>query len=506
MRQVVGTVFLGVTLLLSACQDEQVEPPTTAAPTLAAAAEYLTDEIPACSPIEGLPGVDPCVPDGRLGYDSWETLLASGRPKGDGTVPPTIREYLDQDGRIDRAAHAVVRGTFQSGTVRCIADTLHVGVPYAEADWAGEPASKCFGDFNVRGYILGSGPSKVTLQIYQYPFVMDPIEVYRHGFEELDAPAGKALGWFSAGYSWRMRPGDGLEDGDLFNREMILFLSPSFSISHEAWAVEELWGMERDEDGTVYAVHPDRNSYRNYSPGDKDRYLLFRDQLEIPLETFTAQVATAHQTRLTEYSGRIGPEDNQYRIPGAAMPMFQTDLNLLESHYRAIGAYDDFTPAQPPAPCASGAVKEDPIEGSGEPVYGWITLDCINLLYAKEELRGELNWAAETDIYDWGGLTIGTYTKGDLSLDYITAVNVSDLGLTGTISPAFGRVYGLTELDLRDNNLTGEIPEELATLEGLQTLKLSGNNLSGCIPHRLASVPNTDLPQVGLAYCEPQAD
>ena len=57
---------------------------------------------------------------------------------------------------------------------------------------------------------------------------------------------------------------------------------------------------------------------------------------------------------------------------------------------------------------------------------------------------------------DWDGVTI--------SDGRVTAINLRDQGLDGTIPAALGRLSALTSLNLKDNDLTGEIPGALNRL------------------------------------------
>ncbi|CAK9864699.1 unnamed protein product [Sphagnum jensenii] len=61
----------------------------------------------------------------------------------------------------------------------------------------------------------------------------------------------------------------------------------------------------------------------------------------------------------------------------------------------------------------------------------------------------------------------------------IIAVNLSGYGLTGPISPSFGKLRSLTSLNLRSNQLSGSIPPSIWDIPGLNALDLSNNNLSG---------------------------
>ena len=101
--------------------------------------------------------------------------------------------------------------------------------------------------------------------------------------------------------------------------------------------------------------------------------------------------------------------------------------------------------------------------------------DCEALLDSKDALGGSLNWADDTAMSDWDGVT--------MSDDRVTAVNLRDQGLDGTISGALGRLSELTSLNLRSNSdLSGEIPGSLNYLSNLTVLNLHSNSHTGEIP------------------------
>ena len=103
--------------------------------------------------------------------------------------------------------------------------------------------------------------------------------------------------------------------------------------------------------------------------------------------------------------------------------------------------------------------------------------DCEALLDSKDALGGSLNWAGDTAMSDWGGVTM----SGDPMR--VTAINLRDQGLDGTIPGALGRVGMLTSLNLRSNaDLSGDIPASLGDLSNLTVLNLHSNSHMGDIP------------------------
>ena len=123
--------------------------------------------------------------------------------------------------------------------------------------------------------------------------------------------------------------------------------------------------------------------------------------------------------------------------------------------------------------------------------------DCINLLAAKDALRGTaaLNWSVDTTISDWDGVTV----QGSPSR--VKRLVLVEDSLTGTLPPELGRLDGLEYLWLNNNRLTGEIPAALGDLGNLLNLRLGNNQLTGCIPPALRDVDENDLTNLGLQDC-----
>ncbi len=73
---------------------------------------------------------------------------------------------------------------------------------------------------------------------------------------------------------------------------------------------------------------------------------------------------------------------------------------------------------------------------------------------------------------------------------------------SGAIPLELGNLTSLTLLGLEQNQLIGEIPTELGNLTNLRTLFLAGNELTGCVPAGLEAVPQSDVDELGLPFCE----
>ena len=137
--------------------------------------------------------------------------------------------------------------------------------------------------------------------------------------------------------------------------------------------------------------------------------------------------------------------------------------------------------------CGDGSYVADPDGNSG------LVGDCRALVaFANYQAQGDAlpaghalrlwGTGAQRRIESWAGIEVAS--------GRVRAIRLPGGGsgaLTGSISPDFGRMLGLTVLDLSGNRLTGSIPWELGSLFNLQRLDLSDNRLSGFIPPELAN-------------------
>ena len=115
-----------------------------------------------------------------------------------------------------------------------------------------------------------------------------------------------------------------------------------------------------------------------------------------------------------------------------------------------------------------------------------LAADCEVLLDVRDTLlgTGTLNWAADTPIEDWDGISVGGTPMRVIS------ISLGGRGLSGTIPGELGNLSSLTYLDLSFNQLAGTIPSELSNLSKLTGLDLGGNELTGTIPSELGGLFN----------------
>ena len=129
-------------------------------------------------------------------------------------------------------------------------------------------------------------------------------------------------------------------------------------------------------------------------------------------------------------------------------------------------------------PCATDGAVLSPQDNPG------LVADCTVLLQARDTLSGRatLNWRADLHLFDWDGITISGSPRR------VTALELSERQLTGTIPPQLGVLSHLERLALSHNQLIGPIPPQLGALTRLQHLDLGFNQLTGPIPPQLGSL------------------
>lgn len=129
-------------------------------------------------------------------------------------------------------------------------------------------------------------------------------------------------------------------------------------------------------------------------------------------------------------------------------------------------------PWQPPPP---GADLFCTREGAGTRE---LFRDCRALLDALQDLSDPtlLNWRRDVPIAQWQGVGL-TATP-----PRIARIDVSGMGLHGTISRDFTALTALEVLRLNDNEFFGRIPGRVGRLKALRELSLERNNLTGSVP------------------------
>ena len=304
----------------------------------------------------------------------------------------------------------------------------------------------CFADYTVSNYLLGAGPTTVTVA-YDNRGEAASYALYRREHEAgtFGTEAVQARGDYEASLQDLVVAAEEALAAEIGGRERIVFLAPMgahHAIAFEAWQAVAHWDVVT-VDGTVTAV-------RVGAPAGDPEHTQTLANLTSRITTAAASDAHA-TTRIANVSG-------------------------LQQKYRDMGAYGDitpgdgqtttFTPAQPPAAptCTNGTAAATPNDNRG------LVQDCETLLAAKDALRGTatLDWATGTAVSDWEGITTGGTPSR------VTELDLASESLTGSIPSELGQLFELTTLDLSSNQLTGGIPAELGWLTNLTELRVPG--------------------------------
>ena len=110
-----------------------------------------------------------------------------------------------------------------------------------------------------------------------------------------------------------------------------------------------------------------------------------------------------------------------------------------------------------------------------------VVLDALYNATGGRNWSHQRDWLSGEPIGDWYGVT----TDG---IGRVTALDLYQNHLTGTIPPELAGLPSLKQLHLSGNGLSGEIPGELGGLTQLEQLIASSNRLSGEIPPELGDL------------------
>ncbi|XVF78957.1 hypothetical protein PTKIN_Ptkin14bG0180300 [Pterospermum kingtungense] len=122
-----------------------------------------------------------------------------------------------------------------------------------------------------------------------------------------------------------------------------------------------------------------------------------------------------------------------------------------------------------------------------------ITTDQLALLALKSHISHDpqnllaTNWSTNTSVCNWVGVTCGSKHHR------VTSLNLSYMGLTGTISPHLGNLSFLAWLDICHNGFHGSIPIEIANLQRLKYLNFGNNNFTGGIPSTMGNFSKLEM-------------
>ncbi|KAL8506441.1 hypothetical protein ACS0TY_017361 [Phlomoides rotata] len=128
-------------------------------------------------------------------------------------------------------------------------------------------------------------------------------------------------------------------------------------------------------------------------------------------------------------------------------------------------------------------------------------IDESSLLALQANINSDIlsrNWLPQTPFCTWIGVNC---SRGG---SRVTGLDLSNMGLNGTIPAIIGNLSFLTVLNMRNNSINGLIPPEIGNLRQLRSLDLSNNRLTDHIPESLGWLRN--LESLSLSYNQLKGD
>ena len=151
-------------------------------------------------------------------------------------------------------------------------------------------------------------------------------------------------------------------------------------------------------------------------------------------------------------------------------------------------------------------LHDNELQGIIPPALGRLT-NLRTLSLGRNQLRGAIPpTLGDLSYLSWLGLQHNQLT-GEIpaSLGRLSNLEVLALGanhLHGPIPADLGDLRNLTVLSLHTNSLEGDVPPELDRVANLRRVQLAGNALAGCLPASWRHLPEHDLSQLGLPFCD----
>ncbi|KAM7526467.1 hypothetical protein LguiA_016369 [Lonicera macranthoides] len=127
-----------------------------------------------------------------------------------------------------------------------------------------------------------------------------------------------------------------------------------------------------------------------------------------------------------------------------------------------------------------------PLSSAGANIINGNDTDILALLAIKakithDPLRITTTWNNSFHFCKWAGVTCGHLHQR------VTKLNLTSLGLVGSLSPFIGNLTFLSGINLEVNYFNGKIPPEIGNLFRLKHLNMSNNSFSGEIPANLSA-------------------
>ena len=281
---------------------------------------YMDEVRPACVPIEGSVN-EPCTRRLPWSIDSYPKASVSFSDDFIKSFPINVEEEMRRSWNLEglKTPQVIMRGTVLPGSARCVADgAVLVPRKYHYKASHESPLEVCYIDIAVNEYIVGGGPSRVTVVAGWNTRVYTGGQNYGTPdyYDLLAEPIRESM--------------EGIE--------FIFDLVRPWNSAHADWGFYNLWDVQRKPNGELVGVSRWLGLVGTYDT---------LDQFEHPLAELQETMKTVHAKISTEMGGRISDE------PGSPMLVADASRESLLAQLRELGAYDvpGITPMPaPPAP------------------------------------------------------------------------------------------------------------------------------------------------------------
>lgn len=280
---------------------------------------FMDDALPACVPIEGALN-EPC--ERRIPWSIRTYPDVTGSYSFDVVrkfpIDPVDEFRRDWEHSGSGTPQVILRGIVYPGSTRCrsiLARLYPDGVYRVYSPDTETALVVCYVDIAAREYIVGRGPTRVEVVAGWVPGVGTDEEGYgtTEYFSRFENRISKSI--------------EGIE--------FIFNLVRPFNLVHGAWHFDNLWDVQRRDDGTIVGVSRWIDVFGN---GENT------SDFEYTLGELQRKLREAHATVSAEFGGRITTSADSPKIVADA------HRDTLLAQLRESGAYDvpGITPIAPP--------------------------------------------------------------------------------------------------------------------------------------------------------------
>ena len=280
---------------------------------------FMDDALQPCVPIEGALN-EPCERRIPWSIETYPAVHGDFSPNVIGSLPLEPEEELRRDWRKGATVtpQVILRGVVIPNSTRC---TEVLAIHYDSGQHEKfQPESNvalvvCYVDIGVHEYVVNRGPARLEVVAGWVPGV---------GTDEEGYGTTEYFGRFENRISKSI---EGIE--------FIFNLVRPFNLVHGAWHFDNLWDVQRRDDGTIVGVSRWIDVFGN---GENT------SDFEYPLGELQRMLRDAHATVSAEYNGRITTSADSPKIVADA------HRDTLLAQLRELGAYDvpGITPIAPP--------------------------------------------------------------------------------------------------------------------------------------------------------------